>query len=170
MLSRSARYSRYRKRSIIGGVTNHGSGYHSCGDGIEISSGSLTIKDGAIKGGVDPGRGNYAGHGLNLMGGTVTIYGGSFYSGADLWNDSKAINASSGTVANIIAAGKIMKSYTDEGFTTGEAIIANDTLLSSLTTKYIRVQAPVVNAESPVITNITHRPGRIQPECSGNSP
>jgi len=28
--------------SIIGGVTNHGSGYHSCGDGIEISSGSLT--------------------------------------------------------------------------------------------------------------------------------
>lgn len=139
--------------SIIGGVTNHGSGYHSCGDGIEISSGSLTIKDGAIKGGVDPGRGNYAGHGLNLRGGTVTIYGGSFYSGADLWNDSKAINASSGTVANIIAAGKIMKSYTDEGFTTGEAIIANDTLLSSLTTKYIRVQAPVVNAESPVITN-----------------
>jgi len=139
--------------SILGGVSNHGSGMCGCGDGIEISSGSLTIRCGAIKGGVDPGGTNHAGHGLNLRGGTVTIYDGSFSSGADLWNDSKAINASSGTVADIIAAGKIMKSYTDEGFTTGEAIIANDTALSALTSKYIRVQEPVVNAAAPVITN-----------------
>ena len=142
--------------SIIGGVTNHGSGYRDCGHGIDITSGNLTIQGGAIKGGVDPDKYNYAGNGLNLSGGTVTIYGGSFYSGEDLWNNSRAIFASSETetVADIIVTGKIMKSYADEDFSTGEAITANDTLLSALTAKYIKVQdAPIVNAETPAITH-----------------